>query len=327
MANSLTGIERHRFDIGLEDLQTFLAVADAGSFSRAAERLNLSQPSISNRVRRLEEKLHLRLLDRTTRRVELTEPGRRLYVQACEALGGLRTLLREFDAETASRAREISVAATMMVATVALPPVLRRFQEAHPSLAVRLHDVTPGEALDQVADGRCDLAVMAQVGPRPNLRFEPLISDRCVVVTPLNHRLLGYEAAPLAEVLESPLLSPDGHVGLRRAISTEAEKRGLTLRLSPEARDVQNVMTLLAMAAAGLGVCIHPRSLIPPELAPTIGVVPLADCEIVRTFGIVTAEGRPLSPAACRFADFLRQAMNPLQDEGAAGEVPTALEP
>ena len=60
------------------------------------------------------------------------------------------------------------------------------------------------------------------------------------------------------------------------------------------------------MAAVGLGVCIHPRSLVPIELEPAIGVVPLADCEIVRTFGVVTAQDRPLSPAARRFRDFLR---------------------
>ena len=120
--------------------------------------------------------------------------------------------------------------------------------------------------------------------------------------------LLRHEAAPLAKVLEYPLLSPDWHVGLQRAIMEEAERRHLTVRLAPEAEGVHNMITLLAMAAAGLGVCIHPRAFIPHELKPTIGMVAFADCEIVRTFGIVTADHRPLSPSVRRFRDFLRTA-------------------
>ena len=302
------GVERHRFDIGLEDLQTFLAVAELGSFSGAAEHLNLSQPSISNRVRRLEEKLTVRLLDRTTRRVELTQHGQLLYREASETLRGLRNLFQAFNTDALARDRQVNVAATLMVATLGLPPLLRRFQDISPSTSVLLHDLMPMEALDQVMDGRCDLAVMALAEPQKNASFEPLVSDSCVVVTRLGHALLRHEAAPLAEVLQYPLLSPDWHVGLQRAIMEEAERRHLTVRLAPEAEGVHNMITLLAMAAAGLGVCIHPRAFIPHELKPTIGMVAFADCEIVRTFGIVTADHRPLSPSARRFRDFLRTA-------------------
>ncbi len=311
MAASSNRIERHRFDIGLEDLQTFLAVAELGSFSRAAGLLNLSQPSISNRVRRLEEKLQVRLLDRTTRRVELTQQGQRLYGQAFETLRGLDSLLQEFNGDALSRDRQVRVAATLMVATVGLPPTLRRFHDAYPSITVQLHDLMPGDALDHVADGRCDLAVMSLVEERNGLSFEPLISSECVVVAALGHKLLRHAAAPLAEVLDYPLLSPDAHVGIRRALMAEAERRSLTVRISPEARAVSNVITLLAMAAAGLGVCIHPRSFVPAELEPTIGVVRFADWEIIRTFGIVTASDRPIPASARKFRDFLR-ASNPL---------------
>ena len=301
-----SGLERYRFDIGLEDLQTFLAVAELGSFSRAAEQLNLSQPSISNRVRRLEEKLLVRLLDRNTRRVELTPTGRRLYLQSSETLRSLRTLLQDLNREAITREREVRVAATLMVATVGLPQLLKEFNAAHPSISVSVHDLTPTDALEQVGDGRCDLAVMALMKDQPRIAFEPLISDTCVVVTSHDHPLLQHAGVPLALVLDQPLLSIDGHVDLRSVVMAEAASRGLSVRLAPEARGVSNVFTLLAMAAVGLGVCIHPRSLVPIELEPALGVVPLADCEIVRTFGVVTSQDRPLSPAARRFRDFLR---------------------
>ena len=301
------GIERHRFDVGLEDLQTFLAVAEFGSFSLAAEHLNLSQPSISNRVRRLEEKLLVRLLRRTTRRVELTPQGERLYHQSSETLRGLRDLLQEFNKEASLRNRQVRVAATLTVATMGLPPVLRSFGESYPSITVLLHDLTQKEALERVADGSCDLGVMTYV-KRSGVVFEPLMSDTCVVLTPLGHPLLRQKAAPFAEVVKYALLSPSEHAGLQ-AILDEAEKRNLVVRLSPESEGVSNLMTLLAMAVAGLGVCIYPSSFIPPEYKHLIGVVPIADCEIVRTFGIATAVNRPLSAAARAFCDVLRRSI------------------
>ena len=201
LSHSASAGDIHRYDVGLEDLQTFLAVAELGSFSQAASRLNLSQPSISNRVRRLEEKLLVRLLQRTTRRVELTPQGRRLYVQASETLRSLRALFQEFGSEASTRERQVKVAATLTVATIGLPPLLRRFHDAHPAMSLALQDCTPAEAVDQVVDGTCDVAVLAMIEPRPGVSFEPLVADPCVVVTSLGNRLLRHKAAPFAEVL------------------------------------------------------------------------------------------------------------------------------
>ncbi|WP_242140531.1 LysR family transcriptional regulator [Sphingomonas sp. TREG-RG-20F-R18-01] len=303
-------MDKERFDISLEDLQTFLAVADQGSFSRAAERLALSQPSISNRVKRLEEKLNVRLLERTTRKVELTQHGRRLHERASITLRALRDLLQEFHAETGMRRRQVEVAATMMIASVALAPILGSFAEAHPDISVRLRDRIPDAAVAEVLDGECDMAVMVLERSNPALAFEPLLADRCVAVTPLGHPLLQKGSATFAEVLRYSILSPDGHVALRRAIEEAAAARGLDITLSAPARGVTNVMTLLAMAAAGLGVCIHPSTLIPAEFRPTIGLVEIEDCEILRTIGIVTATGRNLSGPAMRFREHLRRAVH-----------------
>lgn len=301
--------DKQRFDISLEDLQTFLVVADLGSFSGAAKHLNLSQPSVSNRVRRLEEKLTTKLLERTTRKVELTKDGIRLHARAASTLQSLHSLCQEFYTENDARSRQVDVAATMMVATVALPRIVQKFGERHPDIVVRVQDRFPESALEAVRSGACDMAVMVLDDEKEGISFEPLTSDVCVVITHRNHPLLEKPNATLREVLSYPLLSPDGHIALRRAVQEQAETRGLELRLAPEARRVSNVMTLLAMAAAGLGVCIHPSSLIPPELRPTIGVVRLSDCKIVRSFGIATLQERRLGAAATAFRDYLKASL------------------
>jgi DNA-binding transcriptional LysR family regulator len=299
-------VDKQRFDISLEDLQTFLLVADLGSFSDAARQLNLSQPSVSNRVRRLEEKLGTKLLDRTTRRVELTPPGARLHVQAVSTLQSLRNLCQEFLLENSARNRQLDVAATMMVATVALPTIVKKFTEKRSDIVVRVQDRFPDSALQAVRSGICDMAVMVIEKETEGIDYELLTADECVVITQRGHALLGRSEATLRQVLSNPLLSMDGHLALRRAVLAEAKKLDVEVRLAPEARGISNVMTLLAMAAAGLGVCIHPSSLIPPEMRPTIGVVKLSDCTIARSFGIATATGRKLGPAAAAFREFLR---------------------
>jgi DNA-binding transcriptional LysR family regulator len=298
--------DKERFEVSLEDLQTFLSVADLGSFSRAAERLSLSQPSVSNRVKRLEDKLGVKLLDRNTRRVELTKEGTRLHARASVTLRALKDLLREFHAEVGARRLQVDVAATMMVSTIALPPIIRSFGEnGRQDISVRLSDRSPAQAVSDVANGRVDMAVLVAEDLPETLQFDPLLSDVCVAITPLGHPLLERGEATLAEILAHPLLSPDGHVALRRAIAGEAERRGLELNLAAPALGVSNVMTLLAMAAAGLGICIHPPSLIPPEFRPTIGILRISDCDIVRSFGIVTSSDRRLPPPARAFRDFL----------------------
>lgn len=298
---------KQRFDISLEDLQTFIAVADHGSFSRAADRLALSQPSVSNRVRRLEEKLGVRLLDRNTRSVALTMLGRRLHERAATPLAGLHTLLREFDDEVTLARAQVDVSTTMMIATVILPSIVAAFADAHPGISVRIKDRLPDAARKAVVEGGSDMAIMTLQEDDPALDFEPLITDHCVVVTALRHRLVELDRVTLADVLAYSILSPADYASLRDPLAIAAAARGLCVTLAPEASGVTNTITLIAMATAGLGVAIQPSTMIPPEFRSTIGIVEIADCRIERTFGIVTAKARPLSAEARRFRAYLRK--------------------
>lgn len=297
---------RERFDVSLEDLQTFLLIAKTGSFTEAARQLNLSQPSISNRLRRLEEKLGTRLIVRGRWRVALTADGERLHGQASVTLAALNQLFRDFRGESAARRLQVDVSATVMIATLALPRVVSDFGRDHPGIAVRIHDHLPDAARQALIAGDCDLAVMASDDRHSGLDYEPLHEERCVVVAPLGHSILGKGPIPLAEVLRHPILSPDVHTELRRSIAAEAQSRGLEFVIAPQACSVSNLMTLLAMASAGLGLCIHPRSLVPPEFAPMVGVAEIADATFVRPYKIVTATGRNLSPAARSFREAIR---------------------
>jgi LysR family transcriptional regulator, carnitine catabolism transcriptional activator len=307
-------MEKQRFDVSLEDLQTFLAIADANSFTRVAAQLNLSQPSISNRIRRLEEKLGVQLFERTSRRVEMTIDGRRLYDQTAVTLQTLKRVLQDFHGDATARRRRVDVAATLLVASVALPGLLWNFQDSQPTISVRVHDTLPQGAFEAVRNGSCDLALVVPEGDAHGLDLEPLTTDQCVVVTPRNHPLLAFDQVTFAQALAYPLLSMDAHQGLQRAILAAAAERDLHVSLAPQGRDSSTVLMILALVAAGFGIAFHPRSLIPLEFAPMIGTVPLGDVAFSRPFHIVTSTSRPLSHSASALRDHLRTAMPPSRD-------------
>ena len=297
---------RTRLDIGLEELETFLKVVDCTSFSMAARELNLSQPSISNRVRRLEEKLSVRLLHRSTRKVELTPEGKRLYDEATDTLRGLRRLCEEFDKETNARRRHVDVAAGMMISTMVLPPVASEFGRRYPTTELRIRNLLPDQAVQLVVEGRCDMAIVGFGDQPPNMPFELLAVDTCVVVTPKGHPLARRPTAVFEDLISYPLLTPDVYAPVQQAVAAEAERRHCVPHFATTARESGNIMTCLAMVAAGLGVCLHPGSLIPPELRSVLDTVPLADFTVQRKFGIIRSAEQDLSLAARRFRDVVR---------------------
>jgi DNA-binding transcriptional LysR family regulator len=298
--------EKQRFDVSLEDLQTFLAVADAGSFTRVAEQLSLSQPSISNRIRRLEGKLGVVLFERSSRKVKITPDGQRLYDQTAVTLHSLKRVLQDFHSEQLARRRRIDIAATLMVASLALPPIVRSFEANHPDYSFGVHDGLPHACVESVRSGECDMGLLVlDDHDEPGIEFEPLTTDHCVIVTPRGHPLLEHEQVTLAQALEYPLLTLHAH-HILKAVQRAAADRGLHVKLAPEVRSGSNQFLTLSMTAAGFGICIHPKSLIPHEFLPMLGMVPLSDCELPRRFGIVTSASRPLSAAASAFRHHLK---------------------
>ena len=305
----LAGVEDHRFGVSFEDVQTFLAVSRYGGFSEAARQLNLAQPTVSARVGRLEERLGTRLLERSTRRVVLTPTGERLREEASAAFRPFIALLQEFREDAERRRKQVTVATTMGIASVVMPTLLASFHERHRDIAVRIEDGLPEDAVSSVRAGRADLAVLGLYEPRDDVVFEELLRDGCVVAGRRGHPLLASGTISIGELLSQPLLVADGNPALHRLIEAEAARRGLAVSIAPEGRKLRNVVTSLAMAAAGLGFVLPPRSLIPPEYKAIVDLAVLSDWSITPRYGIVRAPERPLGAAAQQFAEHLRRAV------------------
>jgi LysR family transcriptional regulator, carnitine catabolism transcriptional activator len=299
------GARKHRFDISLEDLQTFIAVANLGGIGRAARHLHLSQPSISNRIRRLEEKLSVRLLERSERGVRLTDQGRLLHQQAVETLVGLNDLLQDFHTNSSDGKRAIRLAVAVPMAQFKAPFLVNAYQEQATNVVVHIHEYLYGEAIDALLSGRCDFALITCDELPATLDHEVLVMDDSVLVVSKTHPLAAAKEVRLTDALAFPVLLPAERYPQLGPVYKVMENRGLTMRLAPEAEGVRHPLTLMIMAAAGLGVVISPRSFIPRELGGAIAAVGLSDCVIPRQLGLAWAKGRRLTPFARSFQSFM----------------------
>lgn len=292
--------------IGLVELETFIAVAELGSFSQAAQRLHVTQPSVTTRVKRLEDALGTKLFVRTTRRVETTPDGTRLLREASAALASLRTLVDEFTQEGRLARQRVVVAATPIIASDVLPPLVRSFSERFTDIRLTLLDLVHREVLAAVESGEADVGVLALDGEDQRFRAEPLMTEDVLLVVPRQHPLASRREVTLEQIADCKLMIIEQFQPMRQRIAEELQRRGVQM---PPATVVAHVHTLLGMLNAGMGVALMPR-----YMATRCQVEGHAACEIdgirlTRTYSLVHLRKATPSSATVSFASFLRKAL------------------
>jgi DNA-binding transcriptional LysR family regulator len=296
-----------RINIGPDELETFIAVSELGSFRRAAEKLRVSQPSVTSRVQRLEIVLGVKLLNRTTRRVTTTEAGERLRLRAEHTVMELRSLVQEFRNEATLQRGRVAIAAAPSVASSVLPAIIRQFTQANPGVNVTLTDEFVGTVLHYISNATADLAIVPFAGKSTEYDFEPLFDDEFLVVAPRNHPIGGREVVEFEEISRYPLLMLPRESAIWYTIRDEFERRGLKFEPAFQA---YNLFTLVGLVEAGLGLSLLPQIIVPRLNLNTVTTVRVKG-GIRRTIGIVTLRGRALPPAVNAFIRSLRSLREP----------------
>src|SRR5437899_10204599 len=172
-------------------LRTFKAVAVLGSFSLAAQQLRLSQPSVSYQVKELEEALGLPLLDRLSKRIQLTEAGSILYGYARRTLDVLDEAALALEEMRGIKRGNLRVGASTTVGIYLLPAALGAFKKLHPGLVISLEIATRASVQEKVLRNELDLAVVGPALKDSDLAIIPFLSDELVVVAPAGHEFAG----------------------------------------------------------------------------------------------------------------------------------------
>jgi len=290
-----------RINCEMLDLQAFLAVVDAGSFHRAAGLLNMSQPSVSRRIKALEGALGVALLERTTRRVKPTTIGRALDPM-------LRRLVCEFENCVFSlgdfgvrHPGELTVASIATAASCFLPRVLKRFTASHPDIRFRIVDLSAEEGLECVARGEAEFGINFLGASRPDLKFSPLIDDNFVVACRADHAFASRKSVNWSDLAGQSLIISQ-RSGNRALIDQALARSNLRLNWSFE---VVHLSTSFGLVEAGVGISIVPRLARPLTENRSIAVVPVCDPVVHRTVGIVERRTGQFSSAATAFRKML----------------------
>jgi DNA-binding transcriptional LysR family regulator len=289
-------------------LETFCAVADAGSLTRAAERLHLTQPAISRQMRALERDLGVVLLARTPQGVALTPAGRAVIEparQAVAAVQACRTAALEHRQGRGGGAPQLRLAAGLMATLYVLPPVVARFRELYPEVEVDLQPAHHRVAVERLLAHEVDAAVIASPVRSPLVRVTPVLHDPLLLVGPPGAPGAGAGGASLAELRERTVLVLPAGTGLHEQIEEGLRRHGIACRLVEH----PTAETIKTAAALGMGLTVLPESAVRGEVrAGTLAARPITDwAEAARVIHVVVrAGGRPGAPTRA-FTALLQQ--------------------
>lgn len=291
--------------MNLNDLQAFLAVAETGSFSRAAEQLHLTQPAVSKRVQALETALGCRLFDRVGRRVYPTDAGRLLRPRAEALLRGLRDAQRELADLDRRVAGELALATSHHVGLHRLAPALREFTRRHPGvqLDIRFEDSEEAHHLVRRTDAEIAVVTLNPKGD-PDLETHELWDDPLAFVAAEDHELVGQGRLSLARLAESRPVLPGLATYTGRIVAEAFAAAGFELRPNLATNYLETIAMLVGI---GLGWSVLPRTLIKPPLVVLETEAP----PLRRSLGYVTNPRRSLSNAARAFRDVLLEFADP----------------
>ncbi|MEZ0214313.1 MAG: LysR family transcriptional regulator [Xanthobacteraceae bacterium] len=285
-------------NVNMKLLQSFLAVADRGSFRVAAETLHRSHSAISAQIMQLETQLDMRLFERTTRNVKLTDEGRQLYDSARRALYEIELGIRRIRESADIKRGQLSLAASSNLASIYLPKVLAEFVETHPQIAVTVSELTSRELFEAVRNKKVDFAI----GPEKDdtaLRFETILIEPLLALVPTHFPEAARASITLEDLVRMPVMLSSRATAIRDRIETALREHGLSIASRFQFIQAQ---TIIAMAEAGLGVAILPASSLTKAQAPTARIVPI-EPPIHRKMALITLPNQRLSPAAARLAD------------------------
>ena len=302
-------------NISLRQLRAFVAVAESSSFSRAADRLALTQPAVSRNVTELEHALGLQLLHRTTREVELTEAGRLLLGNVTRVLEDLDACLLEVQGLATQRKGRVKVASSPTLSAHLMPQCIAQARQLMPGVSIKLLDRIQSDVLASVRSGEVDFGVVIDPSERQDLYTQDILSEPFSLVCLSTHRLAQASDAHWSELAGEAMVLLDGDSGSRRLIDSALQAHGV---VAQTVQDVGHTTTIYSMVEQGLGLSVVPQLAIPAEWKNRPAVSPATDehttlvsrrlvPQVERSIMLVRRQQRELSPVAHKVWDLIAQ--------------------
>lgn len=296
-----------QINLEIGELQAFIAVAEQSSFKAAADGLFISQPALSRRIEKLESSLKVRLFERTTRRVSLTDAGRQFLVHAEAVINQLQQAVEGMSRSSEQRKEHVTVACVASVANQLLPDVLKDFAQRHPEVFVRVIDESAPEVLECVVSGTADFGINFIGGQEADIDFRAINTERYVLIVRNDHPLADRPAVTWSALAGERLVSVSQSSTNRMLIDHALSRVEIRPNIQYE---INHTIGAIGLVAAGLGVAILPGLLNDQRANRGLVSIPLTEPVITRTLGLITRKGSRLHPEAQALADLLEAALS-----------------
>ena len=289
-----------------KQLEAFVAVVDYGSFSEAARKLYLTQPTISTHIRSLEEELHTRLIIRTTKKLTITPKGYQLYDSAVRMLDIRNNLFENF---TGSKKQIIDLAASTIPSSYLLPELMAGFGRMYPDVYFHSWQTDSAGAISRVLDGSVDLALTGQNTGDDSCIFIPFCQDDMVIATPVHGHYLQLKERPVTfyDFLKDPIIIRERGSGTKKEMDIFLENAGIepsSLNVVARMNDLESIKKSIVN---GLGISIlSARSAVDLKKTKQILLFPLEGTAHKRSFYIVCSKNRILKAHVRQFIQYVK---------------------
>ena len=302
-------MEKKPSQIDFKHLETFCRIAGLKSFSRAAEDLLLTQPTVSGHILSLEQLLSLRLFDRTSREVRLTKAGKVFLKYASRILSLRKDLLNALSEFSEGIRGNLSLGASTIPGEYLLPKLIRDFKREHPRSVLSLRIADTKEILQYVLQDGVEFGIIGAKLNHPSLHYEKYEEDEIIVVAPSDHPLTRRKRVNLEELLKEPWIIREEGSGTQIASEKALRKKGKSLKQFNVVMEMGSTSSVKEGVKARLGLAFISRRATGEELRQ--GVLSRIDVEgvgpILRQIYIVSHRGRTLSPISMEFLRFLKK--------------------
>ena len=289
-------------NITLRQLHVFQSVATTHNFSRTGDAVGLTQPAVSRSITELEAQLGLKLLNRTTREVTLTDAGQRLAARLPRVLEDLDNTLLDVRGMATERRGRVRVASSPTLSANLMPECIAQCQQRLPGLELVLLDRIQSAVLASVLSGEVDFGVVIDPGERDALECETILTEPFCLACPPGHRLARKRQVHWADLAGESLVLLDHASGSRRLIDRALADHAVQCTV---AQEVGHTTTIFRMLDAGLGISVIPTLALPPEGLARLVVRPLVP-RVDRDIVLVHRRNRALPPVAQAAWDLVR---------------------
>jgi DNA-binding transcriptional LysR family regulator len=303
----------------LRRLEVLAKVAELGSFSRAADALRLTQPTVSEHVRALEEDVGVQLLDRLGRQATPTPAGQLLLGYARRILALTAEAQQALDQFQGRMSGTLVMGASTIPGEYVLPAVIGQFKGKFPDIVISLLIGGSHQVCDWVEEGRVEIGIAGAEPASRALQARALMADELVIVVPADHPWVRRASVTLAEVREEPLLVRERGSGSRHALERALAAAGTGLADFRVVGEMGSTQAVKQAVRAGAGITVISRRAVEDECrAGLLACVKLADLTVVRAFHLVTHRDRTRSPLAQAFVEFLESSVLGAASQGSA---------